>query len=107
MPALKWDVLRHTVSSQSAATDLGMNRTQLIKLCDALVLALLVGIFTSFSWVAGLIVAVVGFWLAFVFKPRRYARSKLEEAGLARCRRVEREVMTNPSDPLSPGYWEG
>lgn len=84
-----------------------MNRTQLIKLFDALVLALLVGIFASFSWVTGLVVALVGFWLGFVFKPRRYARSKLTEEGLARCRKVEREMMTNPSDPLSPGHWGG
>jgi len=87
--------------------ELGMKHIHVTRICDALVLALVVGIFASFSWAAGLVVAVVGFWLGFVFKPRRYARSKLAEEGLARCRKVEREMMMNPSDPLSPGHWGG
>lgn len=77
-----------------------MNRTQLIRLCDALVLALLVGIFASLSWIAGLTVAVIGFWLGFLLKPRRYPRASAHAKDPAK--RSEESHHSWVWDPLDP-----
>lgn len=80
-----------------------MNRIQLIKLCDALVFALTVGFFASFSWIAGLAAAVLGLWLGFR-KPRPYPRTKQEERDLARARAEDYEDFLD-SGSLQNRHW--
>lgn len=80
-----------------------MNRTQIIKLCDALVLVLIVGFFASICWVAGLVAAVLGLWLGFR-KPRPYPRTKQEERDLARARAEDYEDFLD-SGSLQNRHW--
>lgn len=63
-----------------------MNRILLVRLCDSLVLAVLSALAASFSWVVGLVVAALGFYLVFLFKPRRKFRDSGNTEELARLR---------------------
>lgn len=79
-----------------------MKHIQITRICDALVLALIVGVFASFSWVAGLVVAVVGFWLGFVFQPRRYPQVPTQDKDSAKQSQGNRQSWVwDPLDPIN------
>jgi hypothetical protein len=85
-----------------------MKRSQLVQISDLVVLASIVAILGSLSVVvAALLVGALGLWLGLVRRSRRYPKSRDQSAGLARCRRVEREMMSNSADPLSPAHLDG
>lgn len=83
-----------------------MNRQNLIRVCDALVLALIVGVVGRYSVTAGAVVAAIGLWLALRRASRSSDRARRADAGLARCRETERQMMANAADPLSPAHWD-
>jgi len=81
-----------------------MNRILHIRVCDLLVLAVLSALAASFSWVAGLVVAALGFYLVFLFKSRRKFRDNGNPEELARLREEDyREFLDSGS--LQNRHW--
>lgn len=83
-----------------------MNRQKMVRICDVLVLALIVGVVGRYSLTAGVVVAAIGLWLALRRASRSSDRVRRADAGLARCRETERQMMANAADPLSPAHWD-
>lgn len=79
-----------------------MNRLQLIQICDLLVLTVIVGVFARFSWVAAVVVAVLGVWLGLVRTARRNRANPMQNSALsAGARRSRHEWVWDPLDPIN------
>jgi hypothetical protein len=69
-----------------------MNRIPLVRVCDLLVLAVLVAVAASFHWMAALAAAALGLWIGFMSKPHR---------DQAKVRRHDRAWVWDPLDPIN------